>query len=367
MISFFSVGSCNNDKGGGGDTPGTSTCTPMSTPCRSVFLNNEMTVASCILFSDTCGVDLMDVVTQVGHDVTANTTMWIGAWGGNGGNVDKAKAGGTGGYAQTTTSVSKLMSMNNGSSEIFYYLADAGAGGGNHCGAGGGSATIVTFEDLTLNPSENPTDSSPPVLLVAGGAGGGSGGNGDSCGLGFCSVSDHDGSDGGTAIADEGGDKTAAGGANSCPDTGGNNGTGGPACTSAGGDTPPGGGQDGFGGRGGSGGDGQNCTGPGTVGWTNTGAADLTFTNGEGGSGGGGTSCCDAGGGGGGGGDGGGGGGGHGNASFASFGGAGGGSFAIKSELSTGLAPTNFVGNACGTSSGCVEINFCLTIACENQ
>ena len=194
-----------------------------------------MTVASCILFSDTCGVDLMDVVTQVGNDVTANTTMWIGAWGGNGGNVDKAKAGGAGGYAQTTTSVSKLMAMNNGSSEIFYFLADAGAGGGNHCGAGGGSATIVTFEDLTLNPSENPTDSSPPILLVAGGAGGGGGGGG------------------------------------------------------------------------------------------------------------------------------------HGNASFASFGGAGGGSFAIKSELSTGLAPTNFVGNACGTSTGCVEINFCLTIACENQ
>ena len=123
LTSFFIIGGCNDNNNGGGDfggaPPGTSTCVSMSSPCRSVVVNSDMTVASCVLFSDTCSVDLMDVVSQVGNGVTADTTMWIGAWGGHGGAVDKAKGGGTGGYAQTTTSISDLMGMNNGSSEIF--------------------------------------------------------------------------------------------------------------------------------------------------------------------------------------------------------------------------------------------------------
>ena len=251
-LSFLIAGGCNNNKGGD-DPPVTTSCTPISSPCTKVTINNDSTVATCELSDTTCGVDLMDVVTQVGNGVTAATTMWISAWGGNGGDVDKAEFGGNGGYAQTTTSVSTLMGMNNGSSEIFYFLASSGNFGGDHCGGGGAAATIVTLEDLTLNPTGTPTQTAPPFLLVAAGAGGGSGGNGE-FGCGDCK---NPGSDGGTAIADETGNKNGPGQGNGCTVDGGSDGKGSPGCITAGGDTLPASGENGFGGRGGAGGDGR--------------------------------------------------------------------------------------------------------------
>lgn len=159
---------------------------------------------------------------------------------------------------------------------------------------------------------------------------------------------------------------------------GGNNSTteafaGGVGCGQVGGDTAPKNGTSGIGGMGGGGGNGQDCTGMGAVGWVNTGSVTLSFTNGMGGNGGGGGNCCDSGGGGGGGGAGGGGGGGHGNGDNFSTSGGLGGSFAIKSELSTTLAPpTGSLANPCDCDQdvdacfGCITIQFCLTPDCQN-
>lgn len=95
--------------------------------------------------------------------------MWIEAWGGKGGNTDtnndKNNKGGTGGYAQTTVSVSEIMNINNGSTEIFYFLGAQGQTGPKRCGGAGGSATIVSLDDLSTAPSDNPP---PALLLIAG-------------------------------------------------------------------------------------------------------------------------------------------------------------------------------------------------------
>ncbi len=390
FIALGTVGGCNNNNGGGdlgADLPGTSGCPILSSPCVIASVNSDKTIATCALgndFSDptkvTCAADLMDVIAQVGNGVTANTTMWITAFGGSGGNVDKAMEGSPGVPAQTTTSVSKLMSMNNNSSIIYYFVGSIGSNGGDHCGAGGGASTIVTLEDLTLNPTANPTQSAPPVLLVAGGGGGGSGGNGDACGLGACTQGGNPGCGGlfpQSAISDESMNANGPGSLTECGDCaqGGNNSTteefaGGAGCEIEGGDTAPTKGTSGIGGMGGRGGNGQDCGGPGTVGWTNTGSVTLSFANGMGGNGGGGGKCCDSGGGGGGGGAGGGGGGGHGNANDASVAGGDGGSFAIKSELSTTLSGPSIQENPClcpvSSCFGCVTVQFCLTPDCEN-
>ena len=387
FIAIGAVGGCSDNNGGDGGgepvtpptPPGTSSCIPESSPCAEVSVNSDKTIASCFLSRNTCAVDLMDVITQVGNGVTANTPLWITAKGGAGGKANRGSAGGLGSFAMTTTNVSKLMSMNNNSSILYYFVGAVGNDGDDHCGGGGGASTIVTFEDLTLNPTANPTQSAPPLLLVGGGGGGGSAGNGDACGFGACQGGHNPGCHGVNLyiISDESGNANGPGllegYCGGCAE-GGNvtkgDFDGGRGCESAGGGVVPESGWSGIGGIGGAGGKGQGCNGPSRVGWSNTGSVTLSFTNGAGGNGGGAGDCCDSGGGGGGGGAGGGGGGGHGNGDTESISGGAGGSFAIKSEISTTIEPPQYgPENTCycdGECWGCVAIQFCLTSDCQD-
>jgi hypothetical protein len=357
--------SSNNNAGGDSgvdsDPPlATSSCTNNTQPCASV--SQSGLIASCLLQTTNCGVDLDDVVSQVGNQVTQDTVMWIQAWGGKGGNTDKGTSGGAGGYAQTTTTVNDIKSMFDGSAQLYYFLAGAGADGGDHCGSAGGSATNVTFEDLTQSPSNPPSLASPPTYLVAGGGGGGCGGNGEF--LCFTPGCPADGGKGGIATAGLGingegtggeyasgmGGQLGVGGASHCIECGGGNETSGLG---------------GFGGRGGGGGSGQSCNGPGAPAlfYNNTTANTQTWTAGAGGKGSSNTSDCDAGGGGGGGGWGGGGGGGHGNNNGSAIPGGGGGSYAIYSTQASSLAPSNSrPANPCKPNyQGCVQVQFVLT------
>jgi hypothetical protein len=377
LTSLLVIGGCNNNNNNGdgdlgGTPPTTSGCMPADTPCVAFNTLQNGGVIQCVLSqTDTCAVDLSTVAsqtaTQTSQQIDESTVMWIEAWGGYGGNRDKGTAGGVGGYAVTTSTVSDIASKNNMSTVIYYFVGSNGPDGGNHCGAGGGAATIITFEDLTLNPSSDPTQQSPPILLVAGGAGGGVGGN-----LSFgCDNTGNvsNGADGGVAIATESADGKGAGQTIS-GDTGSDlagSGDGG-----SGGSDPKGGsfvcvecgsgnqtdGMDGFGGLGGSGGNGQDCTGPGKIGFINTGTTVLSFQSGGGGDGSSNTSACDAGGGGGGGGAGGGGGGGHGNDDGNAVSGGGGGSFSIMSTQSSFLSPTTMQDTPCTGVAGCVSISF---------
>ena len=356
------IGCDDNNGGGQGDgsmPPEALTgCMPLSSnPCT--FLNNESDGAyySCIVGdAQTCAVDLMSIIDAISASfttVTGDTTMWIEVWGGNGGSTDKGKVGGTGGYAITTTTVNDIAGINNGSTVIYYFLGSNGGNGGDHCGSAGGSSTMVTLEDLTLNPSSDPTQTSPPILLVAGGAGGGCGGNGSfGCTGPGCNGP---GYNGGIAIASL---NTIGSGPGEDfvdpPPTGGDMGMGGSSSNSGGGGGNETSGMNGYGGLGGAGGSGQSCTGPGTTGFRS--APEVDFSDGQGGKGSSNTSDCDSGGGGGGGGWGGGGGGGHGNDEGRAYQGGGGGSFAIQSTVSSDLSPTSEQSNPCGT--GCLRISF---------
>lgn len=365
MIGLL-LGGCGGGSNDGGDSGvdsdpslATSSCTNNTQPCSSV--SQSGLIATCLLQTTNCGVDLDDVISQVGNQATQGTVMWIQAWGGNGGSTDKGTGGGAGGYAQTTTTVYDIKSMFDGSAQLYYFLAAAGADGGDHCGSAGGSATNVTFVDLTRSPTNPPSLASPPTYLVAGGGGGGCGGNGEVfCGIPACPSG---GGAGGIATAGLGINGEGTGGEYS-PGMGGRQGVGGAShCNECGGgnETP---GSDGFGGRGGGGGSGQSCTGPGAPALfhNNTTANTPTWTAGQGGKGSSNTSTCDAGGGGGGGGWGGGGGGGHGNLNGSAIPGAGGGSYAIYSTKDSSLAPDSRPANPCNPSNqGCVQIQLVLT------
>jgi hypothetical protein len=344
-----------------------SACSSATTPCQTIATTNNGAAVKCLLSSSTCGVDLNLLVQGLSslYGVTAATPMWIGAWGGGGGHSSKAGSGSAGGYAQTTTSVADYTTQ-FGSSMLFYFIGQDGASVSYTCGGAGGSATIVTSQDLSLTPSQNPSGNY--VLLVAGASGGGGGYDTG----GFCQVNPNgsgDGGSGGVAIA--GLNVNAEGpGANSdafdCGSPqGGYDGIGGAGCETATGDTHPGNGQGGgFGGLGAPGGNGADCT------VTNTAPTQFlnvslafSFSAGSGGTGGGGTSSCDSGGGGGGGGFGGGGGGGHGNGDVTSVGGGGGASFALAATRVSAIAPTSEPTEDCPNNSsvGCVQINFDLT------
>lgn len=347
----------DGDAGLGTDPPeATSSCTNAAQPCASV--TDADGIVTCRLQTTSCGVNLDDVVSQVGNSVTQDTVMWLQAWGGAGGDTDKGTRGGAVGYAQTTTTVSDIKTLFGGSAQLYYFLAHSGVGGGDHCGSSGASATIVTFENLTQNPNNPPSLASPPTLLVAGGGGGGCGGNGEAfCGTPGCP---DDGGMGGVAIAgvDINGEGT---GGQYVSRMGGQQGVGGVShCVECGsGNEQPG--EWGFGGHGGAGGSGQNCGGPGAPAlFFNTPTSNtLDWPAGAGGKGSSNTSDCDAGGGGGGGGWGGGGGGGHGNSNGHAIPGAGGGSFAVFSTQESSLAPSKSPGNPCDPSyQGCVQIQF---------
>jgi hypothetical protein len=373
LTSFFITGGCNDNNGNGEvgiDPPTASACTPMSQPCEQVTTNTDMTIATCGLSTSTCGVDLMDVINQVGNGVTTSTTMWIQAWGGSGGDTDKGTSGGAGGFAQTTTTVEDI-SSNLMTTQLFYFLGGAGPGGGDHCGSTGGTSTIVTTQDLTLNPSQEPDLFD--LIVLAGAGGGGCAGNGEfGCDLGI--VCQGDGAGGGAAIANNLNDAVGIGSSpTNTSDMGGSSGqTGGvepgeggqSQCNECGGgNQAPG--EDGVGGIGGTGGSGQDCSAPGGSTWSNTGGTTLTFINGAGGKGSSNTNTCDAGGGGGGGGYGGGGGGGHGNDNGNAIPGGGGGSFGLMSTKQSSLAPTTAPGNPNG-AAGFVQIQFCLESECDN-
>jgi hypothetical protein len=366
MLAGCGGGSSNSSVGTAPEVDDTSPpsttigCVNNPQPCSSVTQSGL--IGSCLLQTGNCGVDLDDVLGQVGNEVTADSLMWVQAWGARGGGTDKGTGGGAGGYAQTTTTVNDIKSMFDGSGQLYYFLGQSGGGGGDHCGSAGGSATNVTFEDLTQSTTKPPSLASPPTYLVAGGGGGGCGGNGEAfCGTPDCPAS---GGAGGIATASLGvngegtgggyvsgmGGQQGEGGANHCNECGGGNQTSGLA---------------GFGGRGGWGGSGQSCGGPGNPAlfYNSTAGVTLNWNAGAGGNGSSNTSDCDAGGGGGGGGWGGGGGGGHGNTNGSAVPGAGGGSYAIYSTRASSMAPSNVAPAVpCNPNYlGCVQIQFVLT------
>lgn len=306
-------------------------------PCGKVLSSG--TTVTCELaapgqLTAISSVNLNDVLTQVqetNSNITSNTVMWMQAWGGGGGQSKDYNHAGAGGFAQTVTSIEDL--ENQGVDVLYYYLGNGGSYSGAS-GGSGGAATLVTGQNLLLDPSTAPQLSA--ILMIAGG-GGGSGAYGGTNGC--FGISPQYGGSGGVAIAKtgqygegigQGGDGTDS----SYSGRGGGQGIGGGA---AAGGEPGYSGVGGNGGHGGAGYDGSYST----PGWYNTGATSLTFTTGQGGfgdnkSGG----SCNTGGGGGGGGWGGGGGGQHGNQTVHAGSGGGGGSYAQASTEADGNAPT---------------------------
>ena len=368
FLAFLTIGGCSENNGGGidgvGDPPPApqAGCSTIPNPCTSTNENEEGTIVQCTtLNSSACAVDLEDVLKQVdpnGTELTGDSAMWIELWGSRGGHSDKGVFGGASGYAITTTTVNDIKAINNGSSEIYYFLGSQGIDAAERCGGGGGVGSIVTTEDLALNPTSEPTQTTPPVLLAAGSGGGGAASNR----VGACLTSaDGNSGSGGIAIATTGADGQGAGTDstnNITPLAGGGNkdgmGKGGNDDPGSGGGTS---GSDGFGGLGGVGGTGPGgCLGPGANNFINT-PVQLSFKSGRGGNGGGKRGSCAAGGGAGGGGYGGGGGGKNGDELTIISSGGGGGSFAIQSTKSSTLAPTTFQPNPCG-GIGCARITF---------
>jgi hypothetical protein len=266
--------------------------------------------------------------------ITANTVLWLQAWGAENWGLNMRAHGG---FAQTVTSISDL--MGRGIQNLHFYLGAQGRapGGSESGGETGGAATIVTGQDLTLTPAQEPDFNQ--VLLIAGGAGGGGGCNTNCTGCPTPGV----GGDGAVAIAtttQNGAGEGGQGWGNGVGGWGGHGGVGGSGVFG-------GHGSNGVGGRGGFGGEGAD----GNVvvfnpAWYNIPPTQLTFTSGQGQGGGGfggDAKSCAAGAGGGGGGWGGGGGGTggvqNGNLTHPG-GGGGGGSFAIRSTRSDGNAPT---------------------------
>ena len=212
FIAIFSIGGCNDgnnggnnsgDDGGGVGAPGpdTSACAALSAPCATITQNDG--VIECVLSDASCVVDLDQVISQlqgVNTNLSDSSRLFMGAWGGNGGSA--AENGGDtspGGYAQTTTNVSDIVNLNNGSSLLYYFLGEPGGNAPGHCGGGGGASTIVTFEDLTLNPGAEPTSSL--LFMIAGGGGGAGGGT-----IKGCSTPDGPrGAEGGITITTESG------------------------------------------------------------------------------------------------------------------------------------------------------------------
>ncbi len=337
-------------------------------PCQQIIVDMTGTKIACLLNMETessasaCMVDLDDVKTQVNNNssVQANnisisdeTPMVIQAWGGRGSNSVSSEGhsnvGGTGGYAQTSTSINAY-NLNNFSTQLYFFVGAAGAQPSgseqSHCGAGGGASTVVSALDLSLF-STRPILSE--VIMIAGGGGGAGGFNAS----GLCEFggggSGGPGSAGGVAIAGTAQDVNAAGTTNQDSDLENCASDGGGDWDAKGGAGSGSGGAGvaGIGSWGGNGGGGSSCSPGATAKWLN---ADISLDSGGGGNTD--TASCTAGGGGGGGGYGGGGGGRHGNSSTYSCGGGGGGSYAVSAASSGG--PQSAAGNPFGANGGVV-------------
>jgi hypothetical protein len=132
-------------------------------------------VAVCLVDKTASAIDLAVVIGELrGFGVTQDTAFWIQAWGGDGsrGNVEShAGAGGRGGYAQMTTSLSAFRSAYR-TREFHYYLGLNGTFA-HDAGGDGGTATLLTLNDLTTEALEI-----DDTLLIGGAGGGGGAGRG---------------------------------------------------------------------------------------------------------------------------------------------------------------------------------------------
>jgi hypothetical protein len=345
------------------ETAGTTRACANVTPiCASV--SHDADSATCELSQEVCAVDLELLIAELTSQdiaVTTSTPMSITAIGGAGGrSADDGAGGGGAGEAQTDTTAADIATK-LGTMQLYYFIGRKGADGNSTCGGAGGSATIVTTEDLSLNPDQEPEIDD--LLLVAAGGGGGGGQNEE----GFCSGGGQSqGGAGGGVIASSGTDVRERGfpATNCAADQGGSRSTDdGKGCVLHGVDGDPDAGVSEPGGLGGAGGSGSSCQTSGKpTPFLNAGSLTLALGGaGEGGRGGTGTDACDSGGGGGGGGYGGGGGGGHGNDIGSSAGGGGGGSFArglTPASSTPGAAPQAIAGCS---DSGCVIVQFDLS------
>jgi hypothetical protein len=306
----------------------------------------------CLLPASGNSIDLTTLVSEaaaVDSSVTSGTTVAIGAVGGSGGVTEYHGNNGTGGVAQTNTTVANYEKA-FGTTNLYYYLGGNGYPGADDASASsnanyapGGASTIVSSQDLNADSpciSGYGSCTSTNVVLLAGG--GGAEGRPETCQAGA-------GGNGGTAVATtdaavsgagtDGNPGNCSGGAGG--GKGGNAGAGGSG-GKAGGGSDPHDGKGGASGIGGLGGPYHKSNGPGNpTYWENgttaggSGAVKGVGTNGEGGEGEWrGSQVDNAGsGGGGGGGYGGGGGGGGGGFDFAGGGGGGGGSYAAEATV----------------------------------
>jgi hypothetical protein len=156
-------------------------------PCTAVYVEADQ--ATCVLSTSASSIDLeamLDQINTVLNETRADpptvdddTTLWLQAWSGHGGNG--ADIGGQGyegnggdyGYAQTTTTVSAINQV-FGVTQLYYYLGRQGSHA-SESGGDGGTATLVTAVDATTT-----ADILPETLLLAGAGGGGGAGNSNS-------------------------------------------------------------------------------------------------------------------------------------------------------------------------------------------
>lgn len=142
--------------------------------CTNLTVYDQFAV--CQLGPGGNAVDLdsvIDAINSLGGNVDSNTTLYIQAWGGDGGpgNTNNGSRGGFGGYAQTITTTSAILTS-YGTTTLYYFLGKNGSGGQNAGGAGG-TATMITTNDIATEPA-----TIADTLLIAGGAGGGGAGRG---------------------------------------------------------------------------------------------------------------------------------------------------------------------------------------------
>ncbi|MEC4570361.1 hypothetical protein [Streptomyces virginiae] len=318
-------------------------------------------VVSCLLPDGLSSYDTnalltaAQAVTQT--TLTSSTPMVVTAYGGagrygsNGGGLYRGGDGGSGGKAQTVTSVASFQAAFG--QNLHYYVGQLGA---TSAGGRGGASTLVSGVDLT---TQNPcitgygTCTTTNLLLDAGGGGGGGEGNANGDG--------GDGGNGGTAVSGQiisagaaGSNgkaatgtltRTGAGGAGGSNGDGGDGGRGGSGVDQKSGTA-------GIDGIGGLGGPVHTSNGPNAgASWTNN--SSLIFGNaGQGGEGEWRTNRTNYGsGGGGGGGWGGGGGGGGGGEAITGGGGGGGGSWAAANTDTAASVPVISNGNAGGNGA----------------